>query len=366
MSARTVAGLLLLALVTACSPNGSPTAGPETSPTAGPETSPTAGPETSPTARADGATAVSRPNLTAATGPDKYVALAQTLRRADVEVWFEADLVKAWLAGPQRFDTAVRRLGDLASQVDIAGFKVADEIGYNDGLTSPAKATAFLRDVRTELSRVAPGRRVLIDAVVLDLGCLPWRDNAGRDCAARARDRYPAASFDALTGYLRAGLVDRLDLSTGLLDEAAYEHRGTTRASAQQQAWQHVIDAGWDKLTVLQSRKALAAGGGYRGDAAQAEDDLAVYIDLPLAGGAHAVDVWTWRQDYRDEQVSLLGPHLAVNPLWTGLRARHEQGVQLFTHMTPSNLPTDPIGMAHECSVVAEVFDAVFVAAGTG
>ncbi len=350
MRARAVAGLVMLALVAACSANGSPKGGSETSASTGPS----------------GAVAVSRPSLIPATGPDKYVALARTLRRADVEVWFEADLVKAWLAGPQPFGTAVRRLGDLASQVDVAGFKVADEIGYHDGLTSAAKVTAFLRDVRTELGRAAPGSPVLVDAVVLDLGCLPWRDDAGRECAARARSRYPAATFDALTGYLSAGLVDRLDLSTGLLDEAAYEHRGTTRADAQEQAWQHVLDAGWDKLTVLQSRKALAASGGYRGDAAQAADDLSVYVDLPLAGGASAVDVWTWRQDYRDERVSLLGPHLEINPLWTGLRTRNEQGAQLFTHMTPSNLPADATGMAHECSVVAEVFDAVFVAAGTG
>jgi hypothetical protein len=258
------------------------------------------------------------------------------------------------------------RLAHLSSAVEVGGFKVADEIGYDDGLTSPARATAFLHDVRAALTRVAPGRPVLVDAVVPELGCLPWLDDAGDECARRARDRYPAASFEALTGYLRDGLVDRLDLSTGLLGEAAYEHRGTTLAAAQEQAWHRVLDAGWDRLTTLQSRKALAAPGGYAGDDTQADDDLDVFVDIPLAAGARAVDVWTWRQTYRDAQVALLSPDLGANPLWNGLRARHDRAAVLFTHMTPANLPTDPRGVERECAVVAEVFRSVFVAAGTG
>lgn len=297
---------------------------------------------------------------------DRYLALAQTLHRDGVEVWFEADLVKAWLAGPAAFTVAVRRLGDLAAATDVAGFKVADEIGYNDGLTSPAQATAFLRDVRESLGKVAPGRAVLIDAVVLDLGCLPWHDSAGRACAQQADSRYPAASFTAVGSYLKAGLVDRLDLSTGLLSPTTYAGRGLTIDQAQQQAWQQVRAAGWDKLTTLQSRKALAAAGGYLGNANEARADLRLHVDLPLAGGAHAVDIWTWRQPYQGSTVSLLAPDLRPNPLWDGLRERHDQGVAIFTHMTPSMLPPTSEGMAHESALAALVFSAVFVAAGTG
>lgn len=304
--------------------------------------------------------------LDGTTGSDRYVALAQALQRNGVQVWFEADLVKAWLAGPQSFEAAVRRLGDLAAATDTAGFKVADEIGYDDGLTSAKQATSFLRDVRDGLGKVAPGRQVLIDAVVLDLGCLPWHDEIGRGCARQVAARHPAASFEAVTSYLRAGLVDRLDLSTGLLDPAAYAARGITIDQAQEQAWQHVRDAGWDRLTDLQARKALAAPGGYRGDTAKAEADLGLYVDLPLAGGARAVDVWTWRQNYQGSAVGLLGPDLHPNALWDGLRTRHADGATLFTHMTPSTLPTSPEAMAHECAVAAQVFGAVFVAAGTG
>jgi hypothetical protein len=94
--------------------------------------------------------------------------------------------------------------------------------------------------------------------------------------------------------------------------------------------------------------------------------DLRLYLDLPLAGGAQAVDVWTWRQGYDGDSVGLLAPDLNANALWVGLRARHDAGVTLFTHMTPSTLPTDPPAVARQCAVAAEVFDDVFVAAGTG
>lgn len=303
---------------------------------------------------------------TGALATDRYLALAQVLHQDGVQVWFEADLVKAWLAGAAAFTAAVDRLGKLATETDVAGFKVADEIGYDDGLTSVPQATAFLRDVRAALTRVAPGRAVLIDAVVLDLGCLSWHDSGGRTCAQQAVSRHPAASFAAVGSYLRAGLVDRLDLSTGLLTADAYAARGLTVDQAQQLAWQRVIEAGWDRLTTLQSRKALAAAGGYAGSSDQADADLRLHVDLPVAGGAHAVDIWTWRQVYQGAAVGLLAPDLRTNPLWDGLRARHDEGVTLFTHMTPSTLPPSPADVAHECAVAAQVFRAVFVAAGTG
>jgi hypothetical protein len=343
----------LLALGAGC---GSTAAAPPR-PAAGASAVATIPPASSSPPQADGTT-------TATT--DRYVALAQTLHRDGVQVWFEADLVKAWLAGPTAFATAAGRLGDLAAATDVTGFKVADEIGYDDGLTSVTQATAFLRDVRDALGKVAPGREILIDAVVLDLGCLPWRDATGRACAQQADARHPAASFTALDSYLRSGLVDRLDLSTGLLTPGAYAARGTTIDGAQREAWHHVLDAGWDRLTTLQSRKALAAPGGYQGDAQQADADLRLHVDLPVAGGAHAVDIWTWRQSYQGAVVGLLGPDLRSNALWVGLRQRRDRGVTLFTHMTPSMLPPSPDSLVRECAVAAQVFGAVFVAAGTG
>lgn len=360
MTVRGVLVALLLVLVTGCGSTPPPEARQPAAPAGSPDDAPSHAPGRSSTDPPNGQ------QIGRATSPDRYVALAQELHRAGVRVWFEADLVKAWLAGPQAFATDVRRLGRLAASTHTAGFKVADEIGYEDGLVSVAQATDFLRDVRSGLSKVAPGRPVLIDAVVPDLGCLPWRDEAGRACARSADARHPAASFEAVTSYLRAGLVDRLDLSTGLLEASAYAARGMTTDEAQTAAWQQVRDAGWDGLTTLQARKALAAPGGYRGDAATADADLGLYLDVPLSGGAQAVDVWTWRQTYDGESVGLLAPDLRPNVLWDGLRTRHDSGVSLFTHMTPSTLPASPDAVAHQCAIAAEVFTDVFVAAGTG
>jgi hypothetical protein len=160
--------------------------------------------------------------------------------------------------------------------------------------------------------------------------------------------------------------VDRLDLSTGLLDATTYAHWGLTLQAAQHDAWAHAVAWGWPGLTDLQSRKALAEPGGFHGPASEALTDLDVYVRTPTEAGARAVDIWTWRQPYDGATVSLLADTLSPNPLWTGLRQLHDQGVRLVTHMTPSAMPAAPAPFAHECDVAASVFSAVFVAAGTG
>jgi hypothetical protein len=302
------------------------------------------------------------PNLTA----DRYVDLANALHRRGVAVWWETDLVARWLEGPAAFDQAIARLGELAKIPGVVGFKVSDEIGYNDGLQTMAEAAQFLRAAKTRLAQVAPGKQLLVDAIVPELGCLPWRGNNQQGCAQRVRLKYPAATAAALESYLRAGLIDRLDLSTGLLEDATYAKWGLTKREAQVDAWNRVKAQGWPQLTILQARKALAVPNGYQGDAGQATEDAVTYIDVPVAAGARAVDIWTWRQQYQGNVVSLLGPGLSPNPLWTELVRRHGSGRQLATHMTPSQMPTESAAFAHECDLAAAAFTDVFVAAGTG
>jgi hypothetical protein len=312
-----------------------------------------------------GAKGVPRASATIPAG-DPYVRLARAMHARHVQIWFEADLVKAWLGGPASFEAAVSRLGALGSVPGVVGFKIADEIGYDDGLASPAQATEFLRAARSALSVAAPGRLLLVDAVVPDLGCLPWIGPAGQVCADQARHDYPAATSTAVTSYLDEHLIDRLDLSTGLLDQSTYVGWGLTIAAAQAQVWQRVRALGWQDRTTLQSRKALAEAGGYQGSASDATADVKTYIDVPTSAGARAVDVWTWRQPYDNQTVSLLGPGLRPNPLWKAMRREHDAGVHLITHMTPSAMPTATAAFARECDVAAQVFDEVFVAAGTG
>ena len=300
--------------------------------------------------------AVTRSPGAAASG-DPYLDLARMLHDRGVVVWFEADLVKRWLEGPAALDKAVERLGVLAQEVPVAGFKIADELGYDDKITSVAQATSFLRDSRAALRRVAPDAEVLVDVLVPELGC-PDGDEGCRAEAARA---HPAATIAGVTAYLQAGLLDRVDLSTGLRDGSV----GAMQAD-QQRAWAQVDALGWRDRTVLQARKALAAPDGFPDDAGQARDAARTYIDLPVQGGARAVDIWTWRQSYQGRLVGILDPELHPNALWRELVRRKRSGTVLFTHMTPSVLTTDPAGLGRECDLVAEAFSAVFVAAGTG
>jgi hypothetical protein len=239
----------------------------------------------------------------------------------------------------------------------VAGFKIADELGYDDGITSVAQATAFLRDSRAALNRVAPDAEVLVDVLVPQLGC-PGGDEGCRADAART---YPAATITGVTSYLRARLLDRVDLSTGLRDGSV-----AAMQTDQQHAWDEVQTLGWRDLTRLQARKALAAPEGYPDDPEQARDAARTYIDLPVQGGAGAVDIWTWRQSYQGQLVGILAPDLHPNALWRELVRRKQAGTLLFTHMTPSVLPDDPAGLGRECDLVAQAFGAVFVAAGTG
>jgi len=166
------------------------------------------------------------PSLVEVTSPDPYLRTAERLRARGAQVWFEIDLVARWLDGPSTFRQAVQRVAELAQSPGTVGFKVADELGYHDGLTTKAQVLAFLRATRTALARVAPRAQVLVDAVVPELGCLRDHDAAGAACAREAGATSPGASIDTVSTYLADGLVDRLDLSARLLSASTYRARG--------------------------------------------------------------------------------------------------------------------------------------------
>ena len=299
-------------------------------------------------------------------GRDPYINLAEQLHARGVGIWFEADLVARWLQGPAAFNVGLDRLAALAKLPGVKGFKVADELGYQDGITSPDQAEAFLQAVHTGLRQRAPHAQVLIDVVVPDLGCLAWTRQGSATCARDAVAGAPAASAASVTRYLRAGLVDRLDVSTSLLDEWSYQKWGLTVTAAQRIAWAHIRTLGWQNDTTLQARKALAAPGGYQGSRQDADIDMRTYVAAPAAAGAAASDIWTWRQEYDGQLVGLLGADLSPNPLWQALVAAHQNHQALFTHMTPSLLPASRSQRDREYDLVAQAFSAVFVAAGIG
>lgn len=312
------------------------------------------------------------PSTAAAKPPGKasrYQAAVDAAARHGLQVWLEADLARRWLEGRPRFDEGVTRLAALAARPGVAGIKLADELGYGDGFgNDPAKVAAFLDDAAAALRAAAPGKQLLADLLVPELGCAPGATGArarvaGAVCRAEARRRYPALTVERVDGYLASGDLDVVNLSTGLLDEQTYRGWGLSRDAAQRLAWAEARRRGWASRVRLQARKALAFPGRYPGGPAAAAADLRTFVDLPRREGAAAVDIWTWRQTYRGEVVRLLDPGNAGNPLWDGLRARRAAGVVLFTHFTPSSTER---GLAGDMDRLAEVFTGVYTAAGIG
>jgi len=113
----------------------------------------------------------------------------------------------------------------------------------------------------------------------------------------------------------------------------------------------------------LQARKAMAFPGTFSGDRGQVERNLHTYAGIPVSAGAAAVDIWTWRQTYDGHIVHLMNPGLTPNPLWRGLVRLHDQGVDLFTHFTPSSVDRS---VPADLTQLSKAFSSVFMAAGIG
>lgn len=293
----------------------------------------------------------------------RYAALVDDLRAKRVGVWVDADFVKAYRAGSARYQQVLDIALALARRPGVAGIKIADELGYNDG-TSPEQATVLLRRAVADIHTASPRTKVLIDVVVPELGCLSWTPGstaAMRMCGANAVAANPGASLAAVDGYAASG-VDVINLSAGLQSDDFYLSQATTRDEAMRLCWREAVRR-WGARVRLQARKALAHPGPYTGGVAQAEADVHTYVDIPLEEGAKAADIWTWAQRYQGQVVTLTDPGGQPNALTLALQERRRKGAQLWTHMTPSLFQVD---RAHDVSAVARQFDVVITAAGTG
>jgi hypothetical protein len=283
-----------------------------------------------------------------------------------LRVWIEADMVKRWEEGRKWFSRAIARVSVLANRPGVVGIKIADELGYRDGMDSQAKITRFLTATARALRARAPHKLILVDMTVPQLGCIPGHQPAGSPeaaCAHQAAVSYPQLTLPAIDSYLRLRAIDVLDLSTGLLTDSEYRGWGTTANEAQTAAWREVRRRSWGGLVLLQARKALAHPGAYQGTAADAASDVHLYVDIPLAGGATAVDIWTWRQEYEGAMYRLMNPGLQDNALWKQLERRQRAGDVLFTHMSPHSVER---GLATDMAELATVFTDVFLPAGAG
>ena len=297
-----------------------------------------------------------------------YIDLADRIAARRTTVWVEVDLVKAWQVGGQRYGDAVSVAVKLASRPGVVGIKIADELGYHDGIDTPEQAQDFLTQASKDIRSRLPKTKILIDMVVPQLGCLAWMvqpatESERRVCATAQGIASPAATIDAVDGYLRSKTIDVLDLSAGLRDRTEYDGWNTTPDDAMRAVWTEVIRRQWGDLVTLQARKAMAHPGSYQGGSAQAEQDLRTFVDIPLANGAQAVDIWTWSQPYKGTTYRLSDPGLRTNPLMAGLARRRAAGDHLLTHMTPSSLE---VSAASDVSAATAIFTGVFVASGAG
>jgi hypothetical protein len=286
--------------------------------------------------------------------------------RDHLRVWIEADMVKRWEQGKASFRAAVTRVAALARLPGVAGIKIADELGYNDGMNSAGEIRQFLSDTAQALHAAAPHKLILVDMVVPELGCLPGHQPAlapALACAAAAQARFPALALPEVGSYLRMHAIDVLDLSTGLLSDSTYASWGTTADTAQVAAWQQIWRLGWPRLVRLQARKALAHPGRYDSTSAEAAADVRLFVDIPLAYGARAVDIWTWHQEYDGAMYQLMNPGMRPNALWDQLEQQRRAGHVLFTHMSPHSVES---GLDRDLATIATVFSDIFLPAGTG
>jgi hypothetical protein len=295
-----------------------------------------------------------------------YQSAVQAAVAVHLRVWIETDLVKRWEEGPAWFRTAVSRVAELASQPGVVGIKIADELGYNDGMNSAGKISKFLSDAARALHAAAPGKLILVDMVVPQLGCLPGHQVAGSpaaSCGRREQAAYPQLALPMVDRYLRMHVIDVLDLSTYLLSDDTYKGWGTTADSAQTAAWQEADNRGWPGLVHLQARKALAHPGAYRGGPATSVADVQTYVGIPLAHDAHAVDIWTWNQYYEGQEYHLMNPGMKPNALWDQLQRLRQAGDVLFTHFSPHSVISS---LDSDLAEIATVFTDIFLPAGTG
>lgn len=296
-----------------------------------------------------------------------YQQAVDAAAKRGLAVWLDGDLVKRWAEGPASFDAAVDRLSALAARRGVVGIKIADELGYHDAIDNdPSRMHAFLTDAAAALRPRIHEKRILVDILVPELGCAPGVPNVrGRSalCRMTAKAKFPALTLDQIDRYIGSGTVDAVDLSTYLLPVSTYRSWGIDRMAAQKAAWQEVQRLGWPRKVALHSRRALAHPDDYRGDAATAEADVEVFVDVPIDAGAKAASIWTWRQRYQGEIVRLLDPGLRPNALWHALLARRRAGAVLLTTFSPSSTER---GVGADLDMLSRVFEGVYVAAGIG
>ncbi|RJL30865.1 hypothetical protein [Bailinhaonella thermotolerans] len=306
---------------------------------------------------------VPRPDTTppAQTEHDEFIDEAD---RLGMRVWLEAELIDPWLRGKADFDKAVAELARQARRPGVVGIKYTDEVGWADPLKSPEQITRFLSEASAALRRAAPGKLLLVDMFVPELGCVPGSDDDGpQECRAEMRGDYPLIRVENAEKYLLTGYTDAVNLSPDLFVDK-YREWGLPPEKAHEAHWREVKRRGWDKKVVLYSRDAeLAHKDASTLTPQQAESLVRLRVDLALKGGARMANLWTWRQDYEGAIHRLMDPGNKPNALWERLKARKAAGARMSVQCNPGAME---VGIKQDLKEMSAVFSDVFMWAGVG
>jgi len=305
---------------------------------------------------------------------DSWVAPMKAADAAGMQVWIETDLVTPWLAGGPsgpKFIQAISKVTAEAKAVpNIVGVKIADELGKHDShkINNPDQAMQFLHDVRAALHADDPGKLVMIDIIGTNLGCMPNSTSAATQKCEADDDAYEEVThLDFIDRVAKSGLVDVMNVTTNMLTQDQYQKGwGKSRGDAEKAAIDEIKHRGWDKQVILNTRKALSwPTPGNIESADQAASMVPDFVDVPIAAGLNAVDVWSWSTIWGKSSlpVHLMSPNYTTNALWTALLDRHKRGDKLYVHYTPTHSEGSLDG---DMSHIAQAFTGVFCAAGTG
>ena len=205
-----------------------------------------------------------------------------------LEVWIDVDLAQRWLEGAKIFATTITKLAPLARRPGVVGFKIADELGYQDGFETAGSGSCVPRELGNGASEDRANEEDPRRLLVPELGCaqgMPSIVTTSLMCPQQARARYPAFSLSNVDAYVRSGLIDVVDLSTDLLAESTYASWGITGVQAQRAAWREVTILRWSRYVTIHERHALAHPGSYSGTQAERQSDAHLFASIPLSAG---------------------------------------------------------------------------------
>ncbi|SDH46476.1 hypothetical protein SAMN05421505_11663 [Sinosporangium album] len=271
-----------------------------------------------------------------------------------LRVWVNTELADDWKAGDEAYTAALKRVVAVAAQPGVVGVRFTSQLGYNGTFTDLDEINRFVTATSKSLREALPGKKLALHTVVPELAC-----GAVEECKAEMREKYPLLVPEQVETYVRGGAVDQLAVDGVLLGQA-YSRWKIDAEQAQRNQWVQIKARAWDAFAQVAAEDAsLAAPGGSRLTAAQAEKIVAARVAMPLLDdAAETVNVWTRWTDAKGEVHRVYGEGLAATPTWDRLKALDEVRQRLATFYDPAAPEVD---VKSDLAKLAEAFGTVYL-----